>query len=146
MALRITIAFFDNPRLDPLKDGTVKPRGIDLDFVTVEPGTLFHRNLVYDEFDASEMSISKTLLARERSDGTRWDWSALPVFLSRGHHWPNLYVNTASGIVGLGDIRGKRIGVPDYDMTAALWFRITQTTSTASRPAIISGLTAAPRR
>ncbi len=125
MALRLTIAFSDNPRLDPLKDGTVKPQGIELDFVTVEPGTLFYRNLVYDEFDVSEMSISETLLARERSDGNKWDWSALPVFLSRGHHWPNLYVNTASGIAGLGDIRGKRIGVPDYEMTAALWFRIT---------------------
>lgn len=125
MALRLTIAFSDNPRLDPLKDGAVKPQGIELDFVTVEPGTLFFRNLTYDEFDVSEMSISETLLARERSDGKRWDWSALPVFLSRGHHWPNLYVNTASDIAGLGDMRGKRIGVPDYDMTAALWFRIT---------------------
>ncbi len=125
MALRLTIAFSDNPRLDPLKDGAVKPQGIELDFVTIEPGTLFFRNLTYDEFDVSEMSISETLLARERSDGKRWDWSALPVFLSRGHHWPNLYVNTASGITGLGDIKGKRIGVPDYDMTAALWFRIT---------------------
>jgi 4,5-dihydroxyphthalate decarboxylase len=125
MALRLSIAFSDNPRLDPLKDGAVKPQGIELDFVTVEPGTLFYRNLVYDEFDVSEMSISETLLARERRDGNKWDWSALPVFLSRGHHWPNLYVNTASGIAGLGDIRGKRIGVPDYEMTAALWFRIT---------------------
>ena len=73
MALRITIAFSDNPRLDPLKDGAVKPQGIDLDFVTVEPRTLFYRNLVYDEFDASEMSVSETLLSRERRDGTRWD-------------------------------------------------------------------------
>ncbi len=125
MALRLTIGFSDNPRLDPLKDGTVKPQNIELEFVTLEPGTLFWRNLAFDEFDASEMSISETLLARERGGGTKWDWSALPVFLSRGHHWPNLYVNTNSGIAGLGDIRGKRIGVPDYDMTAALWFRIT---------------------
>ncbi len=125
MPLRLTIAFSDNPRLDPLKDGTVQPQGIELDFVTIEPGALFFRNLVYDEFDVSEMSISETLLARERSDGRKWDWSALPVFLSRGHHWPNLYVNAAAGITGLGDMRGKRIGVPDYDMTAALWFRIT---------------------
>ncbi|HYY16759.1 MAG TPA: hypothetical protein VE965_08995, partial [Gammaproteobacteria bacterium] len=51
--------------------------------------------------------------------------SALPVFLSRGHVWPTLYVNAASGIASLGDLKGKRIGVPDYDMTAALWFRIT---------------------
>ena len=104
------------------------------------------RNLSYDEFDVSEMSISETLLARERSDGKKWDWSALPVFLSRGHHWPNLYVNANSGIAGLADIRGKRIGVPDYDMTAALWFRITlKDSSTASRPATTSGSTAAPR-
>ena len=47
------------------------------------------------------------------------------MFLSRGHVWPTLYVNTASGITSLADLKGKRIGVPDYDMTAALWFRIT---------------------
>jgi 4,5-dihydroxyphthalate decarboxylase len=125
MPLRLTLAFSDNPRLDPLRDGTVKPQNLELEFVTLEPGTLFMRNLLYDEFDASEMSISETLLARERGDGSKWDWSALPVFLSRGHHWPYLYVNTAAGIAGLEHIRGKRIGVPDYEMTAALWFRIT---------------------
>ena len=125
MALRLTMAFSDNPRVQPLKDGTVKPQNIELGCITLEPGTLFHRNLAYDEFDVAEMSISETLLAFERRDGTRWDWSALPVFLSRGHHWHTLYVNTASGIASLADMKGKRIGVPDYDMTAALWFRIT---------------------
>ena len=125
MALRITMAFSDNPRVQPLRDGTVKPENIDLDMLTVPPSDLFYRNLAYDEFDASEMSISETLLAMERSDGTKWDWSALPVYLSRGHVWPNLYINTSSGIESLGDIKGKRIGVPDYDMTAALWFRAT---------------------
>jgi 4,5-dihydroxyphthalate decarboxylase len=125
MALRLTMGFSDNPRVQPLKDGVVKPQGIELDCVTLDPGNLFQRNLTYDEFDVSEMSISETLLARERTDGTKWNWSALPVFLSRGHHWHTLYVNTASGIKSLADMRGKRIGVPDYDMTAALWFRIT---------------------
>jgi len=125
MTLRLTLAFSDNPRVQPLRDGVVKPQNIDLDFITLDPSDLFYRNLFYDEFDVSEMSISETLLARERTDGKKWDWSALPVFLSRGHHWPYLYVNTNSGIAGLADIKGKRIGVPDYDMTAALWFRIT---------------------
>jgi len=125
MPLRLTIGFSDNPRVQPMRDGTVKLENIDLDFVTLDPSTLFQRNLMYDEFDVSEMSISETLLAMERNDGTKWDWAKLPVFLSRGHVWPNLYVNTASGIESLGDIKGKRIGVPDYDMTAALWFRIT---------------------
>lgn len=125
MTLRLTMAFSDNPRVQPLKDGTVKPQNIDLECVTLDPSTIFQRNLAYDEFDVSEMSISETLLALERRDGSKWDWSALPVFLSRGHVWPTLYVNTAAGITGLGDLKGKRIGVPDYDMTAALWFRIT---------------------
>ena len=124
MAQRLTMAFSDNPRVQPLKDGTVKPQNIDPECITLDPSTIFQRNLTYDEFDVSEMSISETLLALERRDGSKWDWSALPVFLSRGHVWPTLYVNTASGITGLGDLKGKRIGVPDYDMTAALWFRI----------------------
>ena len=125
MALRLTMAFSDNPRVQPLKDGTVKPQNIELGCITLEPGALFQRNLAHDEFDVAEMSISETLLAFERRDGSRWDWSALPVFLSRGHHWHTLYVNAASGIETLADMKGKRIGVPDYDMTAALWFRIT---------------------
>ena len=125
MALRLTMAFSDNPRVQPLKDGTVQPHGIELNCITVDPGALFQRNLTYDEFDVSEMSLSETFLALERGDGSKWDWSALPVFLSRGHFWANLLVNTSAGINHLGDLKGKRIGVPDYDMTAALWFRIT---------------------
>src|SRR5919109_1640135 len=128
MPLRLTMAFSDNPRIQPLKDGAVKPQNIELNCVTYDPSTIFQRNLSYDEFDVSEMSISETLLTKERREQFgegKWDWSALPVFLSRGHVWDTLYVNAASGIASLGDLKGKRIGVPDYDMTAALWFRIT---------------------
>src|SRR5882724_12867186 len=128
MALRLTMAFSDNPRVQPLKEGTVTPQNIELNCVTLDASALFQRNLFYDEFDVSEMSISETLLANERREQYgqgKWDWSALPVFLSRGHVWPNLYVNAASGIASLSDFKGKKIGVPDYDMTAALWFRIT---------------------
>ena len=124
MALRLTMAFSDNPRVQPLKDGTVQPHGIDLNCITVDPGALFQRNLTYDEFDVSEMSLSETFLALERGDGSKWDWSALPVFLSRGHFWANLLVNTSAGINHLGDLKGKRIGVPDYDV----YFRTTLNT------------------
>ena len=123
MALKMTVAFSGNPRVQPLVDGRVKPENIDLEVVTVEEGMLFFPNLQYDEFDASEMPISETLLAKERGDGSRWDWSALPVFLSRGHFCLGVLVNTTSGIEHLGDQKGKRIGVPDYHMAAALWMR-----------------------
>src|SRR6266566_3602223 len=109
MALRLTMAFSDNPRVQPLKDGTVKPQNIDLECLTLDPSRLFQRNLMYDEFDVSEMSISETLLAKERREQFgegKWDWSALPVFLSRGHVWDTLYVNVASGIASLADLKG----------------------------------------
>lgn len=123
MTIRLTIGFSNNPRIRPLRDGTVKPQNIALDFVINHPPELFYRNLKYNEFDISEMSISSMLVAKERSDGTKWDWSALPVFLSKALRWLNLYVNTATGIEHPRDLKGKRVGVPDYTMTAALWMR-----------------------
>src|SRR2546427_12606123 len=104
MALRLTMGFSDNPRVQPLKDGIVKPLGVELDCITLDPSNLFQRNLTYDEIDVSEMSISETLLARGRTDGKNWDGSARPLFLSRGHHWDTLYVSPASGISSLAHL------------------------------------------
>ena len=124
MPITLTCAFSDNPRIAPIADGTVQPEYCNLDVVKISGGLLFFRNLKYDEFDCSEMSISETLLAMERGDGKKWDWSAIPVFLSRGQFWAGMYCNTKSGINSFADLKGKRIGVPDYDMTATLWMRI----------------------
>jgi 4,5-dihydroxyphthalate decarboxylase len=88
---------------------------------------LFRNNIDLDNPELSEMSISETMLTVDRKEKYgkgRWDWWALPIFLARGHFWGGLVVNTASGIRDLGDLKGKRVGVPDYCMTAALWMRI----------------------
>ena len=122
--LELTIAFSKNPRLDPLIDGTVKPQNIKLNFIQIHPAELFFRNLKYDEFDVTEMSISDFLIARERRDQYRWRWDALPVFLLKAFLWLNLYINSGSKIESAADLKGKRVGVPDYQMTAALWMRI----------------------
>lgn len=122
--LKLTVGFSPNPRVAPLIDGAVKPQNIELDFVVSHPGELFFRNLKYDEFDVFEMSISDFLIARERRDKERWQWSALPVFLSKALMWLNLFVATGAKIDQLGDLKGRRVGVPDYPMTAALWMRI----------------------
>ena len=126
MAVTINIAFGDNPRIMPLKDGTVKPEGIDLNWLDVGSAWIFHRNLYNDEFDASENSISSTLLAMDMRSGGKWDWWGLPIFMSSGGlAWvETMHVNTNSGVNGLGDIKGKKIAAPDYEMTLALWMKI----------------------
>src|SRR5438876_10167979 len=68
MTLRLTVGFSDNPRVQPLKDGAVKPQNIELGFVTLDPSPLVQRNLLYDQCDASDMSIAATLQAGERTD------------------------------------------------------------------------------
>ena len=60
------------------------------------------------------MSLSELAISRERGEGTRWQWSALPVFPAKAFLWFGLYVNSEAGIQGIQDLRGKRVGVPDY--------------------------------
>ena len=62
----LKLKFFSarNPRLAPLLDGTVKPGNIEFEIVTSPPGDLFYHNLLHDDFDVSEMSISECLIVR----------------------------------------------------------------------------------
>ena len=59
-----------------------------------------------------------------RNEAGKWKWSGLPVFLSKAFLWFNLMVNTGSGIERGEDFKGKRVAIPDFPMTAALWMRI----------------------
>jgi 4,5-dihydroxyphthalate decarboxylase len=122
--LRLRLGLTKNPRFEPLIDGTVQSSGAKLDIVVTTPPELFYRNLKNDEFDVFEMSLSEYLITREHASDGRWQWRALPIFPAKAFLWLGLYVNTAAGIRGLEDLRGKRVGVPDYVMTAALWFRV----------------------
>ena len=124
MALQLTAGFSSNLRVRPLMDGAVKAQNIDLHFAVSPASELFYRNLKFEEFDVMEMSIACALMAMERSEGSRWAWQALPVFLSKSFLFIHLYANTASGIRALADLKGKRIGVPDYPMDAILWLCI----------------------
>ena len=125
MSLPLRMAFSENPMVQPLKDGTVKANNIDLDFVTVDhPGDLFYQNLKFDEFDVSEMGIPWTIRAMEINDKKKRDWAKLPIFLSRGTGWTNLYVNIGSGINDLQDLKGKKICVPEYNTSMCMWLRV----------------------
>ena len=74
----------------------------------------------YEEFDASELSMGAFLTAAARG---RRPFIAIPVFPSRTFRHRCIFVNTASSIERPEDLRGKRMGVPEYSMTAAVWLR-----------------------
>jgi 4,5-dihydroxyphthalate decarboxylase len=118
--LPLSIILTDNDRTRPIIDGTVRPDGIDLIISVAHPSEIFWRQLSYEEFDASEMSMSSFLILVANGDKR---WAALPVFTSRTffHTWS--LVRTDSGISKPSDLKGKRIGVPEYQQTAALWAR-----------------------
>ena len=122
--LKLKFVSAHNPRLVPLLDGTVKPDNIELDIVKSPPGELFYNNLLHDDFDVSEMSMSECLIVKERNQPGKWRWVGLPVFLSKAFMWFSLTVNRASGIERGEDFKGKRVAIPDFPMTAALWMRI----------------------
>jgi len=123
--LKLKVGLTKNPRFEPLVDGTIKSAKCDLDITVTTPPELFFRNLKNDEFDVFEMSLSEYLITREQAKGDRWQWRALPIFPAKAFLWLGLFVNTAAGIGEISDLRGKRFGVPDYVMTAALWMRVT---------------------
>ena len=122
--LNLKVGVTKNPRFEPLIDGSVKSAKVGLNIHVTTPPELFFKNLKNDEFDVFEMSLSEFLITREQAKGDRWQWAALPIFPAKAFVWMTLFVNTGAGIQGLCDLKGKRVGIPDYVMTAGLWFRI----------------------
>ncbi|PYR69874.1 MAG: 4,5-dihydroxyphthalate decarboxylase, partial [Acidobacteria bacterium] len=118
--IRLTIAFWDYDRVRPLIDGTIKPHGIDLNPIISRPSETFYRMLRHQEFDVSELSLSNYTMLRARGDDT---FMAIPVFPSRLFRHSCIYVNRKAGINRPSDLIGKRIGVPEYSMTAAVFAR-----------------------
>jgi 4,5-dihydroxyphthalate decarboxylase len=118
--LRLTFACGPYDRTQALRDGTIKPEGIDLTYLTMQPAEIFWRMLQYQEFDASEMSLSNytSLVSTGKSP-----FIAIPVFPSRVFRHGYFFINTTKGIAKGSDLRGKRGGVPEYSMTAAVYMR-----------------------
>lgn len=118
--LELSIALSDNENTRPLLDGEVTAEGITLFPTAVHPSEMFWRQLKFADFDVSEMSMSSLLIATARG---KTPWVALPVFTSREFFHTRILVTAASGITKPEQLRGKRIGVPEYQQTAALWAR-----------------------
>ena len=120
MNIPISIGMASNPRTWPIFDGRVKPDGIALIPSAVHPSELFWRQLRFGDFDVSEMSFSSLLMARSKGDDR---WVGLPVFTTRKFFHSEVLVRKDSGIEQPADLKGRRVGVPEYQQTAALWTR-----------------------
>jgi 4,5-dihydroxyphthalate decarboxylase len=118
--LELSFACWDYDRTRALQDGRVRPDGIDLNFMALPVEETFWRQLRHREFDVSEMSISSYLLTLNEPDPP---FVAIPVFPSRFFRHQSIYVNARSGISQPGDLVGKRVGTPEYQMSAGVWLR-----------------------
>jgi 4,5-dihydroxyphthalate decarboxylase len=119
--MRLTLACGRYDRTQALIDGRVRIEGVDeLTYLALRPGETFWRMLNHEEFDASEMSLSSYSILRSEGD-TRF--IAIPVFPSRVFRQNAVYVRADSPIREPRELKGKRIGVGDYQMTAAVWTR-----------------------
>jgi 4,5-dihydroxyphthalate decarboxylase len=118
--LKLSIGMMENPRTWPIFDGRVKADGIDLVPSEVFASELFWRQLKFGDFDLAEMSMSTLMMAVAQGD-TRW--VGIPVFTTRKFFHTEILVRRAAGIAKPGDLKGKRVGVPEYQQTAALWAR-----------------------
>ena len=118
--LRLTLACGPYDRTQALRDGTIRPDGIDLNYVSLQPAEIFWRMLQYREFDASEMSLSNYTTLVSGGDSP---FIAIPVYPSRVFRHGYFFINTEKGIASPRDLKGRRGGVPEYSMTAAVYMR-----------------------
>jgi len=119
-ALRLTLSIWDYDRVRPLADGSIRPDGIDLNVLNLHVEETFFRMLRNREFDVAEMSLSSYAVTAARDN---CPFIAIPVFPSRFFRQSCIFVSAKSGIRTPQDLVGKRIGVPEYQMTAPVWIR-----------------------
>jgi 4,5-dihydroxyphthalate decarboxylase len=118
--LKLTLACWDYDRTRALREARVQPEGIDLNCLSLPVEETFFRMLRHQEFDVAEMSLSSYVMSLFQPEPP---FIAIPAFPSRLFRHSCIYVHAGSGIREPGDLVGKRVGNPEYQMTAAVWIR-----------------------
>ncbi|WP_293859131.1 ABC transporter substrate-binding protein [uncultured Alsobacter sp.] len=119
--LRLSVAIGDYDRNRPLIDGRIRIDGVDPVVMTLEPEEIFFRAFRHAEFDVCEMSLSSFTVKTSRGD---CPYVGVPAFVSRAFRHTSIVVRTDRGIQGPADLKGKRIGLPEYQLTACVWARM----------------------
>ncbi|MEK9644803.1 MAG: ABC transporter substrate-binding protein [Alphaproteobacteria bacterium] len=118
--VQLSVGLTGNLRTRPILDGFVTADAIDMVTTELHPSELFWRQLKFAEFDVSEMSVSSWLMAVARGDDR---FVGLPIFTTRFFFQTWALVRKDAGIDKPEDLKGKRVGVPEFQQTAALWSR-----------------------
>lgn len=118
--LSLKIGASDSDRTRPIASGEVSIRGVSPDVTLMGVQALFNRQLTEHTFDCCEFPLASYLRYLERPERL---YVAVPVFPSRHFRLSSVFVNTTKGITKPADLAGKRIGVPVFDMAAAVWLR-----------------------
>src|SRR6202158_5346067 len=118
--LRLTMACWNYDRTRALLEERVPIDGIELNYLNLPVEETFFRMLRHLEFEAAELSLSSYTVSLFRENPP---FIAIPVFPSRFFRHSCIYVNADSGIKEPKDLIGKRIGNPEYQMTAPVWIR-----------------------
>jgi 4,5-dihydroxyphthalate decarboxylase len=120
MALQLSLAVCEYDRTRAIFNGSAKIEGCDITAVPLEPEEAFHRAFKFREFDISEISLSSYIMTTARGDA---HYIAIPAFVSRLFRHSGIYVRTDRGIERPQDLKGRSIGVPEYQITANVWIR-----------------------
>lgn len=118
--LTISLATWDHDRMLPLHEGTVPMDGVEIESHILPTSTLFPVAVQEARFDVTELSISSYLLQVSRGSSA---YTAIPVYPSRAFRHSGFFARRGSGIEAPAQFVGRRIGVPEYQMTAAVWMR-----------------------
>ena len=103
----------------PLSDGLVQIDGVDPVFMALDPEEIFFRAFRHAEFDICELSLSSFTV--KTAQGT-CPYVGVPAFVSRAFRHTSIYVRT-DRIKKPADLKGKKVGVPEYQLTANVWAR-----------------------
>ena len=118
--LRLSVAMGDYDRTRPIADGRVKIDGVDPAVMLLTPEEMFFRAMRHRAFDICELSLSSYVISVARGDP---HYVAVPVYLSRAFRHTSIYIRTDRGIERPEDLKGRRIGIAEYQLTANVWAR-----------------------
>jgi 4,5-dihydroxyphthalate decarboxylase len=118
--LQLSLGCCDYDRTRAIFDGRVGIEGCEVIPSAIEPEEAFHRAFRFAEFDISELSLSSHTLMVSRGQNA---YVGVPAYLSRLFRHSGIYIRTDRGIRTAADLAGKRVGLPEYQITANVWIR-----------------------